>query len=328
MLTSVFAQRFWCSRLLLAFSLVLGVMVRPREAQAFVHVVQKNETLAAIAERFYGRIQFEKLLVAANSLDAQGGSSITPGMRLEVPAVSYEVIRAGQTWDTLAERLLGAADRSDVLSLANGSKPWLPPEEGAQIVIPYNLRIIATERDSTISLAYKFLGDKQKAWVLDRYNHRSGKAIERGDVVLIPLFELPLTSEGKTAALASSEATCTQSLGEQRQLQLAVSREIPALLSDIRGARYVDAVARGVRFLAQGNITKAQKGIVHRQLLEAYAALGAVGLAIESCSGWLENDPKANLDPSTLSPKLMAACGQVRKPNRATSPKPPPAAQP
>jgi len=296
---------------LLAYSWLLA---SPRRASAFVYVVQKGETLAAIAERFYGRVQFEKLLVAANMLDSQGGSSIVPGMRLEVPAVSYELIQAGQTWDSLAERLLGAKDRSDLLALGNDSKPWLAPDEGAEIKIPYNLRLIATERDTTMSFAYKFLGDKQKAWVLDRYNHLSGKPIERGDIVLIPLFELPLTKEGIAGATAASDVTCRQAQGQQRELQLAVTREIPALISDIRGARYVDAVARGVRFLAQGNLTKPQRAVIDRQLLEAYSALGAVGLAIEACGKWLENDPKATLDPNVLGPKLLAACQQVRKP--------------
>jgi hypothetical protein len=41
--------------------------------------------LAQIAERSYGRVEMEQLLVAANGLDAGGGIPIVPGMRLEVP---------------------------------------------------------------------------------------------------------------------------------------------------------------------------------------------------------------------------------------------------
>src|SRR5258706_16086401 len=89
-----------------------------RHATAFTHVVQKTETLAQIAERTYGRIQYEKILVAANGLDAQGGSPIVPGQRLEVPALDHYRLTSVETWPGLAKELLGVAERLDVLSQA------------------------------------------------------------------------------------------------------------------------------------------------------------------------------------------------------------------
>jgi LysM repeat protein len=44
-------------------------------AAAFTHVVMPGDTLASIAERYYGRIQKERLLVAANFLDARAGNA-------------------------------------------------------------------------------------------------------------------------------------------------------------------------------------------------------------------------------------------------------------
>ncbi|MEJ7732892.1 MAG: LysM peptidoglycan-binding domain-containing protein, partial [Polyangiaceae bacterium] len=60
-----------------------------RPASGFPRVVQKGETLARIAERMYGKIEMEQLLVAANGLDGAGAAPVVPGMRLEVPAVSH-----------------------------------------------------------------------------------------------------------------------------------------------------------------------------------------------------------------------------------------------
>src|SRR5690606_23661835 len=111
------------------------------EAAAFTHVVQKGDTLAGIAERYYGRIQYEQLLVAANLLDSQGGSPIRPGMRLEIPALGHRRVHKTDTWASLAQELLGQASRSDVLAIANGTNPWLPPPNGAEIVVPYNLTL-------------------------------------------------------------------------------------------------------------------------------------------------------------------------------------------
>lgn len=282
----------------------------PRAAHAFPHVVQAGETLAQIAERLYGRIQLEKVLVAANSLDADGGTPIVAGMRLEVPAVGHYRVEAGETWATLARRLLGDAERADVLAAANEAMPWVAPADGAEIVVPYNLRYIVGQTDTLVGIAQKFLGEKDKAWVLDRYNQRKGQGLHRGDVLLVPLTELPLTEAGRAEAAGAEAAVRGQAGGGTREAQRKAESEIPRLLADVRGGRYVDAVARGVRLLALGELTKPQLASIHRELTEAYVALDAGGLAASSCAAWRENDPRARLDPAALSPKILAACSR------------------
>lgn len=294
---------------LLAFC---GLTALLGQAKAFTHIVAEKDTLASIAERYYGRIQFEKLLVAANDLDARGGSPIVRGMRLEVPALGHRVVKQGETWDSLAAELLGSPRRSDVLSLANDSSPWLTPEEGAEIVVPFNLRVLPDTGDTLITIAYRFYGDMNRAWVLDRYNLLEGRKLQQGDVVLVPLTELPLTEQGKQAARASAGAACSQAQGETRATQKKVAQEMPALLSDIRSGRYVDAVARGTRFLASAELSEPQVGLVHRQLLEAYVALEAAGLAANACAEWLKRSPGATLSPLELSPKILKACGRAK----------------
>lgn len=286
----------------------LGLSFLASDAHGFTHVVQKGDTLASIAERYYGRIQHEKILVAANSLDAHGGTPIVPGMRLEVPALAHRRVKKGDTWPELAKLLLGATTRSDVLSMANGSSPWLTPVEGSEIIVPYNLPVVVSTGDTIVTVAYKFVGDMNKAWVLDHYNGLKGKRLGPGDVVLVPLTDLPLTEDGKKAVVESNPLVCSQGGGEARQTQRKVAVELPTLSADVRGGRYVDAVTRGTRFLASGNLDQQQLGLVHRQLLEAYAALDAPGLAAASCAEWRKHDPSAKLDPVMMSPKLIAAC--------------------
>jgi len=291
-----------------ALLLCLVVASLASEAQAFTYVVQKGDTLASIAERFYGRIQYEKLLVAANALDAEGGTSIVPGMRLEVPAVSFRRVHPGDTWNELAVETLGAARRADVLAAANGTSPWLPPEEGNEIVLPYNLRVVTTSADTIVTIAYEFMGDRNKAWVLDHYNGFKGRKLGRGDVVLVPLTDLKLTDAGRDAATEAAGLACSEGAGDTRQRQLSVRDELPALIADVKSARYVDAVTRGNRFLASGDLGKPTLAMVHRQLLEAYVALGATGLATAACTAWRKAAPQVRLDPVLLSPKLIAAC--------------------
>lgn len=294
---------------MLVGALLFGAALTGSEdASAYVHVVQPGETLASIAEGAYGQIQFERVLVAANHLDSRGGSPIVPGMRLEIPAPGHRRVVEGDTWASLATELLGGPHRADVLSAANDSSPWLKPPVGAEIVVPYNLSVITTGTESIVTIAYRFLGDMNKAWVLDHYNGLKGRKLGRGDVLLVPLTDLPLTDAGKRAAARALGAQRAEGAGDTRAAQQRVESELPALIADVKSARYIDAVTRANRFFAMGDLTKQQVATIHRQLLVAYVALDATGLATASCTKWREADPRAQLDPVELSPKIMDAC--------------------
>jgi len=151
-------------QVLASLALAVLVLFAPAKGGAFSLVVQPGETLASIAERVYGRVQYERILVAANELDLQGGLRIFPGMRLEVPAVAYRRVQKGDTWASIAQERLGSAKRADVLATANGTNPWLAPDEGAEVLIPYNLRLIVSTPDTLPQVAYRYLGDAKKAW--------------------------------------------------------------------------------------------------------------------------------------------------------------------
>jgi hypothetical protein len=277
-------------------------------ARAFPHVVKAGETLAQIAERTYGRVEMEQILVAANGLDAGGGIPIVPGMRLEVPAIGYRRALVGDTWAGLASALLGDASRSDALALANSSMPWLAPADGQELIVPYNLRVVAGAGDSLLTIAYRYLGERDKAWMLDRYNHKKEEPIRRGEVVLVPLVDLPLTAEGKEEAGLAGAGVRAEGTGQTREAQRKVDVELPTLSADVRGGRYVEAIARGNRMLGYGELSRPQIAAVNRQLTEAYAAMDAVGLAETACGAWRSADPSTILDPIELSPKILRVC--------------------
>jgi LysM domain-containing protein len=282
-------------------------LLQIQPGRAFPLSVQPGDTLAGIAQRIYGRVEYESLLVSANGLDAHGGIPITPGMRLEVPALSHRRVAPGDTWPSLATVLLGGPARATVLAFSNDSRPWSLPIENAEILIPYNLRFVAEGGENLSDVGERFLGRKNRGWVLAGYNGLVDIVLEAGQVVLIPLTDLKLTEAGRQAARQSLESWGEVS-GERRAEQVAAARELPVLLADVRGGRYADVVARGVTLLTGSALTTPQRASVHRQLLEAYAALGATGRAAEACRQWRQAAPRSRLDPSELSPKLLAAC--------------------
>jgi hypothetical protein len=282
-------------------------------------VVRKGETVAQIAEKMYGKVQLERVIVAANGLDIRGGTGVVPGMRLELPAVGYHQVLPGETWHSIASELLGAAKRGDILAQLNGSQPWIRPAVGREIVIPYNLRHVASRGDTTQALAYRFLGRRDKAWVIAAYNQLKRVRLRQGEVVLVPLTSLPLTEEGKRAALHAGALVRTQGGGQAREAQREAASKIPQLVGAVRRGRYVEAVGRGAGLLSRGVLSQPQLAIVHRQLTEAYVALDAFGLAANSCAEWRKADPDAVLDPVMLSPKILQACTGQTGPAGASS---------
>jgi len=289
-------------------TLVIATALAPRGADAFPHIVRTGETLARIAERVYGRVEAEQILVAANGLDNGRGIAIAPGMRLEIPALGHHRVASGETWSSIADLLLGSSDRGDVLAFTNKAKPWIAPTEGQEIVVPYNLRHVAASGDSVLTVAYRFLGDRDKAWMLDRYNHLGNHPLRRGELVLVPLVDLELTDEGKQEASAAYALVRAEGAGYARDAQRRADAELPLLAADVYNGRYVDAVARGNRLLGSGALSRPQLALIHQKLVEAYVALDAQGLAERACLEWRGADPSAVLDPVELSPKIVRAC--------------------
>ena len=287
------------------------VVAFARDGNAFVHVVRPGETLAHIAERVYGDASRENVLVGANALDVQGGTTITPGMHLVVPAPMHHTVARGETWTDLAATWLGTNDpaRAELLASANRGYPWVPPVEGQEIEIPAVFTYIAGDGETVDAIAGRFWGDPLLGWVLNRYNARRGMVVARGQIVLVPMSHLHLTDAGRAEARASAErdgASDRMTLEHQR----AAESELPGLLADVRYGRYAEAIADGNRLLGRGGLTRPQLATVQRSLVEAYVAVDATAAAAASCAAWKSNTSNPTLDPVHVSPKIRAACSE------------------
>jgi hypothetical protein len=296
---------------------VLSALIA-RDAHAFPHMVRTGETLAGIATRVYGNPKLEVVLAGANFLDAQGGSAPVPGMRLEIPAPGYHRVTENESWSNLALAWLGDGKRADVLARLNRGVAWIPPVDGLEIQIPYVLTVICADGERMDQLAHRYLNDANRAWELEAYNGRKptqagAVPLKRGEVVLIPLLDLELTEAGKAEARGSGVDASHGGGGHALEAQRRADTELPLMLADLRGGRYVEVVARGNRILGGGDLTKVQLSSVHRALLDAYVALDATTSAAGACAAWRTNDPVAKLDPTFVSPKVRAACAQPQK---------------
>jgi LysM repeat protein len=280
-----------------------------REARAFTHIVKAGEALAQIAERAYGDSKREAVLIGANALDVQGGSVISPGMRIEIPAPGHHTVAQGETWPELALAWLGTNDvaRADLLARSNKGVAWVPPVEGQEIEIPAIVTYIAGDGETVNSITQRFWGDAYRGWELNTYNRREGVSVRRGEVVLVPMPGLRLTEAAKAEARAAAERDGASG-GMAFERQRKADTELPQLLADVRYGRYAEAVASGNRLLGGGALTHPQLATLHRALLEAYVALDARSAAAAACAAWRSNEPRPMLDPVRVSPKIRAAC--------------------
>ena len=300
------------ARPLAALAVLLASSVTP-EVAAFPHVVQEGDSLAKIAQRYYGKMQLERILSTANGLDGARGGALYPGMILEIPALTYVTVGNGDTWKSLAVTHLGHEDRSFLLAEINGQKPWIDPELGQIVRLPYNLSWRATGEESLATLAYRFLGSTKHAYRLVTYNDLGEDGPQKGQVLLIPLSDLTLSSEGQEAARLAAAHLVQQGESERYLRQKSSDQALREVALDVRGGRYIAALEKGVRLLEGGQLPEPSRAETHRLLLETFVALGAVAAARTSCQSYIDLAPEPMLDPIFVSPKILEACRGLHK---------------
>lgn len=285
------------------------MFLTPSYVDAFAHLVREGETLASISKSMYGRPDYEFILVSANALDAYGGSVITPGTRLEIPSLRYHRISIGDSWPKLAEQWLGNSSYAPILAHVNHTQAWLVPDAGSVFIVPYVLRFIASNEEGIFDMADRFLGDKMLAWQITILNDTKRTSVRRGDVTLIPLSNLTLTSLGESEAAAEEQQHAhLKEFRKAREKQHELESEIPKLWSLVHKGKYVETVRLGERLRTFGEATRSQTARIAKALTTAYVALDATGAAIEACQLYQKNANTIHLEPETTSPKIRAIC--------------------
>lgn len=301
----------------LAVALIAGAAAastaHARDHRAYVHVVRPRETLASIAQRYYGDPTRETVLVAENGLWMEEGSPITVGTRLVIPWVRYYRVKEGDNWQQLADRFYGHKQRAFLLINANDGRAGRQPEPGAELRVPYPVRHVAERGQTLGDIASLYYGTSTRDRVreLRRFNRIRQRRLPPGRIVLVPLYHLELSDEGRS--IVERETGRPPSTGEVRKLQKRIDEQLPELEKRIDRGHYAEAVAFGNRLLGAGKLTGNQVVTIHRRLATAYVALGRKDMAVRAFRAALERQPDLQLDPIHHSPTVIAAFRKAKR---------------
>jgi hypothetical protein len=272
--------------------------------QTLVHVVRPSETLASIAELYYGDPKRESALVSENGLGGDGGGAIVVGMRLTIPLVRYHRVQAGETWAELAERYYGDVRRAFALVDANATFSGKQPDIGAELLIPHPLRVGGGHGDPVRQAAKDFFDGSNKAMqTVRRFNGLKAGRIGRSTILLVPVSNLVLSSQGKKVATTQGLACALE--GDARDKQMQVNDDLPRLREHVQRGRYVEAVSMANRLLGMGQLTGNQVVTIERELGTALIALDREDLATEAFKVMLEKQPDVELGLGDTSPRVL-----------------------
>lgn len=286
-------------------------MVSVAGAQAvYTHPVQEGDTLASIAERYYGDPTRESVLREANRMRSNNSAALIPGSWVFIPTVAFYKVREDDTWRSIAAKLYGSEDRASTLIEANNANRRAEPDEGAELLVPYPLRHVVAPGETLAKIAKLYMGDDSQALKrLRRFN--PGARIERGRVVLVPLFDLRLAGEGRSEA---SEAFSQASGGgESGAVQQEVEGLLPDLIAQVQTGQFEEAVSLANRMLGMQRLTSSQTVTIQKELAVAYVALERVDLAEASFRTALSLQPNLELDSVRTSPRVLEVFNRAKQ---------------
>lgn len=305
--------------LAVALSAMTVLTVPTQSAHAdVVHVVRHGDTLASIAQRYYGDVSREVILVAANALNVQSSTGIVPATRVIVPSVSYYRVHERDTWERIAYREFGSVTRAPYLAQINREDVRVAPSAGAVVRIPYILRyVIAEDAEPLFEIARRYYGDRAQARFIADFNGLPTLRLQRGQVLLLPMPDLVLREE------PTCEAGPSLAAGARAQQQL--DDRLTTLGSLVDHGQYIESLALGSRLLGTTEITAAQRLRIQLVLAESYVSLDRVDLAAESLRDALTVQADLRLDETRYSPKMLDALAIARGQyaTRAFAPAPP-----
>jgi hypothetical protein len=218
-----------------------------------------------------------------------------------------------ETWRSIAARLYGREARAATLIEANNGNRKVEPDEGTELLVPYPLRHLVRPGETLAKISKIYMPDTPLSLKRLRL-FNAGARIERGRVVLVPLFDLRLAGEGRVEA--SDAFARAAGGGAAKEAQDEVESSLPRLIQQVHRAEFAEAVALGNRLLGAQSLTSTQVVTIQKELAVAYVALERTDLAQASFRAALALQPNLELDTVRTSPRVLDVFNEAKQPEK------------
>jgi len=290
-------------------AIVLAVALAAGAADAAEYLVQPGDSLEQLAEQLYGDRQRAELLAAANGLGS-GRAELRAGERLLVPMPERRTVAGQETWETLARRWLGDERRAFLLIEHNQGRPEVAPVPGSTVGVPAVVAVRVGATTNVGDIAERVAGHADAVRLIRRFNLLTQNRVARGDVVLVPVPDLQLTTVG-TAMVGPTEPAApapprtvagARAEGAARQLE-----------AQLRDGLYVEVIETAARLLGQRpSLSRRDLVSILQALGTAYVALDREPQAIAVFREALQHQPDLAWNPITTSPKVLRVWDAAR----------------
>lgn len=275
--------------------LLMSVLVAPCHA-ARTHTIQKGESLAKVAQVYYGDPAKAVFLMAFNHI--RDPRNLVPGQRVLLPEIKLHRIQTGDTLVLIAKRYLSDAKKHRGLAKLNRIEDPKSLSPGATITIPVEIGYTVKKGDSLSSIAQEYYSDVHAFTLIALYNDiRDPANLEPGTNLTLPILDLRIvkrenqteTSDQPPKAPPPSKGITHLERGVQSYFRgeyLEAAMDIQTAVSLGLGKK--EEISKALRFLAY-----------------TYVALNEREKAKDSFRKALEVDQALDLDPVYVSPKII-----------------------
>ena len=290
---------------LLGGAVVIGAWSDAR-AQRVMHRVRFGETARSISLRYYGSKSHALLIKLANGIPPRT-KKLTAGRHIRVPTAWTHTLRRRAPLTAVAKRYLGDGRRWTALAMLNNlSNGRRRLRKGARLLIPFNLSLRVTGRDTFTDLSQRFYGTKKYGWLIASYNFVRESRPAAGSRIEIPLGAPTLAP--RVLEDLTHERLLRVSGNNSREDREGL-QEANALL---RRGQYWEVPLRLIRLVGVTHSSDTHMAEVFKLLAIAYVAVGQRELAVKAFREALLRNRGLTLDVVTTSPTVIRAFVDAR----------------
>lgn len=286
-----------------ALALALAVVVAGATTAAADTVwyrVKANDSLGLIASEFYGDRARASYLMAENKLTKP--RALRAGERLRVPVLREYVTAPGDTFQSLAEALLGDTRRGGFLADANRMSPDDDLPAGTTIVVPFTVTHVAAAAESLETVAQRFYGERRLAEVLRSYNQLDKATLDKGESIVVPSVKVRM-HPARLVAATGAEAKARR---ERREISARLAAAaIPVARHAWRIGDYA-AIKRALEPIDPAYVDLDAAVEIGVLLGSAHVAFDEPDQALAAFKRVLDRKPSHALRKFDHSPKVLA----------------------